>query len=126
MKLETPLSKKLGLKYPFVSAPMFLISNKEMIVAAAEAGILGCMPSLNSRTAEKLRDDLAWIRQRTDRGFGINITLGLTPKERIEADMALCLEFGVQVILSSYGNPTAVTKVAHDHGRLVFHDVIGL
>lgn len=55
MNLSTPLAKKLGLKYPFVAAPMFLISNKEMIVACAEAGILGCMPSLNARTAEKLR-----------------------------------------------------------------------
>ena len=41
MNLSTSLSKKLGLKYPFASAPMFIISNKEMIVAAAEAGILG-------------------------------------------------------------------------------------
>lgn len=126
MKLSTNLSKKLGLEYPFVAAPMFLISNKEMIVAAAEAGILGCMPSLNARTAEKFREDLAWIRQRTDRPFGINITLGLTPPERVEADLSLCIEFGVPVILSSYGNPTELVKRVHEHGRLVFHDVIGL
>ena len=126
MKLSTPLAKKLGLKYPFVSAPMFIISNKEMIVASAEAGILGCMPSLNARTPEKLREDLAWIRERTDKAFGINITIGLTAPERVEADMALCIEFGVPVILTSYGNPTALVKQAHDHGRLVFHDVISL
>ncbi|MFO0668001.1 MAG: nitronate monooxygenase, partial [Polyangiaceae bacterium] len=86
MKLATPLSNRLGLKYPFVAAPMFLISNREMIVACAEAGILGCMPSLNARTGEKLREDLAWIRARTDRAFGINLTIGLTPPERVEAD----------------------------------------
>jgi nitronate monooxygenase len=126
MKLSTPLARKLGLKYPFVAAPMFIISNKEMIVAAADAGILGCMPSLNARTAEKLREDLAWIRQRTDKAFGINITLGLTAPERVEADVALCIEFGVPVILTSYGNPTAIVKQAHEHKRLVFHDVIGL
>ncbi len=28
MKLDTPLSKKLGLRYPFVAAPMFLISTR--------------------------------------------------------------------------------------------------
>ncbi|MFO0739543.1 MAG: nitronate monooxygenase [Labilithrix sp.] len=126
MKLDTALSKKLGLKYPFVSAPMFIISNKEMIVAAAEAGILGCMPSLNARTAEKLREDLTWIRQRTDRPFGINITIGLTKPERVEEDMALSIEFDVPVILTSYGNPTALVKQAHEHKRLVFHDVITL
>ena len=126
MKLNTPLATKLGLKYPFVSAPMFLISNKEMIVAAAEAGILGTMPSLNARTSEQLREDLAWIRQRTDRAFAINMTIGLTKPERIEADMALCIAFEVPVLITSYGNPTALVKQAHEHGRTVFHDVIGL
>lgn len=131
MKLTTPLMTKLGLKYPFVSAPMFIISNKEMIVAAAEAGILGTMPSLNARTAEQLRADLAWIRARTDRAFGINITIGLTSPERVAADMDLCIEFGVPVIITSYGNPTALVKRAHESRPgadkiHVFHDVIGL
>ncbi len=126
MKLETALSKKLGLKYPFVAAPMFLISNKEMLLAGAEAGILACMPSLNARTPEKFREDLAWVRARTDKPIGINLTIGLTPPERVEQDLSACLEFGVPVILTSYGNPTAVTKRAHEHGRLVFHDVISL
>jgi nitronate monooxygenase len=126
MKLSTPLSQSLGLRYPFVAAPMFLISNKEMIVAAAQAGILGSMPSLNARTAEDFRADLEWIRARTDRPFGINLTIGLTPKERIEQDFELCMEFGVQVLLTSYGNPTELTQRAHDKGCKVFHDVISL
>lgn len=126
MKLETPLSKRLGLTYPFVAAPMFLISNKEMLVACAEAGILGAMPSLNARTPEQFRADLQWVRQKTDKPIGINLTIGLTPPERVEADLAACIEYGVPVILSSYGNPTEVVKKAHAHGRLVFHDVITL
>ena len=60
----TPLSRKLGLRYPLVAAPMFLISNREMIVAAAQAGILGAMPSLNARTAEAFEEDLTWIRRK--------------------------------------------------------------
>src|SRR5688572_25838475 len=126
MNLSTPLSRKLGLRYPFVAAPMFLISNKEMIVAAAEVGILGCMPSLNARTAAQFKDDLAWIRQRTDRPFGINLTLGLTAKERLEEDFAACVEHRVPVLLTSYGNPTDYVRRAHEHGMLVFHDVISL
>lgn len=126
MRLATSLSKRLGLKYPFVAAPMFLISNKEMLLASAEAGILGCMPSLNARTNEAFREDLAWVRQRTDKPLGINLTIGLTAKERLEADLATCLEFDVPVILTSYGNPTEVVKRAHEKGRLVFHDVVSL
>jgi nitronate monooxygenase len=126
MKLDTALSKSLGLKYPFVAAPMFLISNKEMIVACAEAGILGCMPSLNARTSEQFVADLAWIRARTDRPFGINLTIGLTPKERIEADFAACVESKVSVLLTSYGNPTELVSRGHEHGMKVFHDVVSL
>ncbi len=126
MKLETALSKRLGLRYPFVAAPMFLISNKEMIVACAEAGILGCMPSLNARTPAAFRDELAWIRARTDRPFGINLTIGLTARDRLEEDFALCVEFGVPVLITSYGNPTEFVRRAHEHRMTVFHDVIGL
>jgi nitronate monooxygenase len=126
MKLSTPLSEKLGLRYPFVCAPMFIISNKEMIVACAEAGILGTMPSLNARTPEQFRADLAWIRARTDRPFGINLTLGLTPPPRIEADLQACIEHQVPVLLTSYGNPTELVRRAHEKKMTVFHDVIGL
>jgi nitronate monooxygenase len=122
----TPLQTKLGLRHPLVAAPMFLISNKEMIVACAEAGILGSMPSLNARTSEQFREDLAWIRQRTDRPFAINLTIGLTEQDRLEADFALCEEFEVPVLLTSYGNPSSWVKRAHDRGMLVFHDVISL
>jgi nitronate monooxygenase len=105
---------------------MFLISNKEMLVAGAEAGILACMPSLNARTAEAFRDDLKWVRSKTDKPIGINLTIGLTKPERIEADLQACIEFDVPVILTSYGNPAEVVKRAHEKNRLVFHDVITL
>ncbi|MBV1859795.1 MAG: nitronate monooxygenase [Nannocystaceae bacterium] len=123
---STPLSRKLGLTYPLVAAPMFIISNKEMIVAAAQAGILGTMPSLNARTPEQFESDLKWIREKTDKPFGINVTIGLTDPERLQQDIELCLEYEVPVLLTSYGNPTSIVKQAHEHGVTVFHDVIQL
>lgn len=123
---STPLSRKLGLTYPLVAAPMFIISNKEMIVAAAEAGILGTMPSLNARTEEQFEADLKWIRSKTDKPFGINVTIGLTDPARLARDVELCLEYEVPVLLTSYGNPTEIVKQAHEKGATVFHDVIHL
>ncbi|MEM6293209.1 MAG: nitronate monooxygenase [Myxococcota bacterium] len=123
---STPLSRKLGLTYPLVAAPMFIISNKEMIVAAAEAGILGTMPSLNARTLEQFEADLQWIRSKTDKPFGINVTIGLSDPERLMKDVELCLEYEVPVLLTSYGNPTEIVKRAHSRGVTVFHDVIQL
>ncbi|MFO0547817.1 MAG: nitronate monooxygenase [Polyangiaceae bacterium] len=125
-RIRTPLSDKLGLRYPIVCAPMFIISNKEMIVAAAEAGILGTMPSLNLRTKESFREALSWIRARTDKPFGINLTIKLTEPERLLQDLEACLEFEVPVIITSYGNPTELARRAHERGATVFHDVIHL
>ena len=126
MTFSTPLSSRLGLRYPMVCAPMFIISNKEMIVACAEAGILGTMPSLNGRTIEQLRSDLAWIRERTDKPFGINLTIGLTGAERRVQDVEAMLEFEVPVWITSYGNPTEYVQHAHSANATVFHDVINL
>ena len=123
---STPLSRRLGLTYPLVSAPMFLVSNRELIVACAEAGILGTMPTLNSRTIESLREDLTWIRARTDRPFGMNLTIGLTDPERREQDVEACVEFEVPVMITSYGDPSAIIKRVHEVGTTVFHDVINL
>ena len=122
----TTLSARLGLKYPIVCAPMFIISNKEMLLACAEAGILGSMPSLNARTPEKLRADLEWLRRKTDRPFAINMTIGLTDPARLMADVALCEEFEVPVWITSYGNPTQFVQRAKAKGATVFHDVINL
>lgn len=122
----TPLAERIGLEFPVVAAPMFLISNREMIVAAAEAGILGSMPSLNARTVEKLEEDLRWIRERTSKPFGINMTIGLTDPDRLKADFELCLKYEVPVLITSYGNPTEIAKVAHERGAIVFHDVVNL
>jgi len=123
---STPLSRRIGLRYPLVAAPMFLISNKEMLLAAAEAGILGAMPSLNQRTTEAFAADLAWLKARTDRPFAINLTIGLTDPERLRRDVEACLDHKVPVLITSYGNPTPIVAAARKVGTLVMHDVIHL
>jgi nitronate monooxygenase len=105
---------------------MFIISNKEMMLACANAGILGSMPSLNARTHEQLRLDLAWLRERTDRAFAINITVGLTDPERVMADVEACVDFEVPVMITSYGNPEPLVKRVKPTGMTVLHDVIHL
>ncbi|MBL4635344.1 MAG: nitronate monooxygenase [Kofleriaceae bacterium] len=123
---STPLSRRLGLRYPIVAAPMFLISSKEMLLACAEAGILGCMPSINARTSEALKSDLQWLRSKTEKPFGINFTIGLSDPERLKIDVALCMEYKVPVLITSYGDPTPIVKAAHTQDMTVFHDVINL
>jgi nitronate monooxygenase len=105
---------------------MFLISNKEMLLACAQAGILGAMPSLNARTAEDLEASLRWLKDATDRPFAINVTIAMTDPERRDRDVELCLEYEVPVMITSYGDPTPIVQRARERGITVFHDVIHL
>jgi NAD(P)H-dependent flavin oxidoreductase YrpB (nitropropane dioxygenase family) len=55
MKTAT-LDRMLGIKYPLIVAPMFLISNTAMVMAAQDAGVTAAFPALNYRTDAELRN----------------------------------------------------------------------
>lgn len=121
---ETAITRMLGIRYPIVSAPMFLISDVAMVVAVSEAGGLGTFPALNYRTTEQFRSAVQEIKTQTTAPFGVNLIIHGNP--RLETDLRVCLEEGVPVIITSLGNPEQVIKAAHAHGAKVFCDVIGL
>jgi nitronate monooxygenase len=115
--------------YEFIARAFVPVINrmgptKEMIVAAAEAGILGSMPSINLRSHGDFREALGWIRQRTDRPFAINLTIKLTDPERLQQDFEACIEFGVPAVITSDGNPSEIARRARDRGTVLLHDVI--
>ena len=124
--ITTALTSRLGLKYPFVCAPMFIISNAAMMIACARSGILGAIPSLNGRSHEDFRAILSEIRAQTEGPFAVNLTIGLTDPERVEADLEACFEYEVPVIITSYGDPSAIAARARARGVFVMHDVIHL
>ena len=44
------LQELLGIEHPIIVAPMFLVSNVEMVKAVMEKNVAGCIPALNYRT----------------------------------------------------------------------------
>ncbi len=123
-RISTPITDMLGIRYPIVAAPMFLVSNVDLVVAAAEAGIMAAFPSLNYRPVEEFRKAVREIKTRTDKPFGVNLVMKLTP--RFEEDLKICLDEGVPLLITSLGNPTDIIKDAHANGTKVFCDVINL
>ncbi len=123
-RLSTDITDMLGIRYPIIAAPMFIISNIEMMEAVGKSGGLGCMPSLNCRTIEDLDQKLTKLKKTYDGPYGINIIISLNP--RLEQDIECCLDHKVPLIITSLGDPTVVIEKFHSIGSKVFCDVVNL
>ena len=56
-----------SLRVPVVAAPLFIISNPDLVIAECKAGIVGSFPSLNARPIEMLDQWLTRITEELDR-----------------------------------------------------------
>ncbi len=45
---------KSRLRIPVIGAPLFIVSNPDLVIAQCKAGIVGSFPALNARPAEEL------------------------------------------------------------------------
>ncbi len=112
------------LTLPVVQAPMFLISGPEMVIAAANAGIMGSFPTQNARTGEQLKDWLETIKQDCkDKPWAANLIVHPTFQRR-DADLELLLHYQPDLIVTALGSPKHIIEQAHKAGSLVFADVI--
>lgn len=120
--MKTALTQLLGIELPIIMAPMFLVTNVEMVVAAAENGMAGCIPALNFHSIEELEKGIKEIKGRTSKPFGINLIVN---KSNIHAKKQLykCLDLGVNFFITSLGSPQEVISEAHKQQIKVFCDV---
>ncbi len=123
-RIETEFTRMMGIEYPVIGAPMFLVSYEELTVAVSEAGGLGMFPTPNYRTVEDLKKALVAIRQATSKPIGVNLHLhGRFPWRE---QLALCLDAGVSFFITSLGDPRLILEDVHANGGKVFPDVISL
>jgi len=126
------LSSILGqLTLPVVSAPMFLVSGVELVVAACESGIIGSFPTTNCRTVEQLEQWLASIvaqREAAERAgrrlapWAANL-VAHSSNSRLAADLALVAKYRAPIVITALGSPREVVAQVHGYGGLVFADI---
>ena len=124
-----------ALSLPVVAAPMFLVSGPALVIAASRAGVLGTFPALNQRSTEGFRDWLDEIEASLGTGsapggaaalpYGVNLIVHKT-NPRVEADLRVCVEKKVPVIITSLGAVPDLVKAVHAYGGVVLHDVINM
>ncbi len=125
MKIETSFTRMMSIDYPIIGAPMFLVSNVDMVVAISEAGGIGTFPSLNYRPEAKFKEALIEIKSRTKKPIGINIIVNKS-NNRAASDLKTALDQGVELFITSLGSPKQVIEDAHKNGAKVICDVINL
>lgn len=121
--MKTALTELLGTELPIIMAPMFLVTNVDMIVAAAESGMAGCIPALNFRTIEDLEKGLREVKSRTSKPFGVNLIVNKS-NIHMRKQLEKCLELGVNFFITSLGSPEEVIRESKKSGVKVFCDVI--
>ncbi|MDB4752745.1 nitronate monooxygenase family protein [Winogradskyella sp. KYW1333] len=125
--MKTKLTELLNIQYPIIQAPMFLVSNVAMVTEAMDAGIAGCIPALNYRTLEELKNAIRQLKQNKVEGgsFGFNLIVNKSNVKYLGQLEVLCEE-GCDFIITSLGSPEETINQAHKAGIKVFCDVTDL
>ncbi len=121
-----PLLARLAL--PVIAAPMFIVSNPDLVLAQCRGGIVGSFPALNARPKEELDTWLARIREGLgpeDAPFAVNQIVHPT-NDRLDHDLDVCARHRVPIIITSLRAPGEVVRRVHDWGGIVLHDVTSL
>jgi nitronate monooxygenase len=121
------LNNLLNIKYPIIQAPMFLVSNTKMVIEAMKGGIAGCIPALNYRTHDELRQAIKELKKAKVEGgsFGFNLIVNKS-NIKYKGQLEILCEEGVDFIITSLGSPEETIKQAHKYNIKVFCDVTDL
>jgi len=130
MTLPDVLRGRLSL--PVIASPMFIVSGPDLVVAQCTAGVVGSFPALNARPAAQLGDWLTEIDERLAAAAATGATVAPyavnqivhRSNDRLEADVALCVEHEVPIVITSLGARADVYDAVHSYGGIVLHDVI--
>lgn len=124
-EIQTKFTEIMKCRYPVIAAPMFLVSNEELVIRASEAGAVGGTPSLNWRSVEDFDAALSKIISQTDKPYAVNLIVNKTSL-RMEQDLDVIVKYKVPLVITSLGNPQKVIEKVHSYGGKVFCDVVDL
>ncbi|WP_372750971.1 NAD(P)H-dependent flavin oxidoreductase [Labilibaculum sp.] len=125
MKKRSTLKALLGIEHSILLAPMFLISNTKMVIAALQCGCTAAIPAHNYRTDKELRAAIMEIRKESSKPFGVNLIVNKS-NPKYKNQLKCLLELGVDFIITSLGNPKSVIEACRKRKTKVFCDVIDL
>ena len=125
MTLPSDIAERLRL--PLISAPMFLVSGPDLVIAACRAGVIGSFPTANCRTLEELDAWLGRIAAETagTAPFAPNLIVHRS-NVRLQEDAALVAKHKAPLVIASVGSPAPIMETIHAYGGRVFADIASM
>jgi nitronate monooxygenase len=134
--MSLPAILRDNLRLPVIGAPMFIVSNPDLVIEQCKAGVVGSFPGLNARPEavfeewlQRITTELAEYRKahpgRKVAPFAVNQIVHPT-NPRLKHDIEMCVKYKVPIQITSLHAPEQVVEAAHSYGGLVFHDVINI
>ena len=123
------LTDSLKIDFPLIMAPMFLVSNIDMLKAGMRSGIMATFPSLNYRKKGELDSVLQELNiyhaAHSKGNYGVNLIAQKT-NPFYSIHLKICAAHKVPFYITSLGNPKEVIEAAHSYGAKVFCDVTNI
>jgi nitronate monooxygenase len=116
--LKTNLCEQLGIEYPVFSVGFDAGAGPELAAAVSNAGGCGVLGGSSFR-ASFLRERIQYLRQLTDRPFGVNLILDVIEEDQIDT----CIAEGVPILVFFWGDARPYVGEAHRNGVKVFIQV---
>jgi nitronate monooxygenase len=122
------------LRLPAIGAPLFIVSNPDLVIAQCKAGIVGSFPALNARPQSlldewlhRINEELAsWDRDHPEAPaapFAVNQIVHRS-NLRLEEDLATCAKWKVPIVITSLGARVELNDAVHAWGGITLHDII--
>ena len=122
---DNKLTRMLGIEFPIIVAPMFLVSNAKMLIEAGNSGVTGCVPALNYRTIKEFEDAIKEVKKNSKGPMGVNLIVNKF-NTKMANQLQACIDLKVDYIITSLGNPSSVISSCKPNGIKVFCDVVDL
>jgi enoyl-[acyl-carrier protein] reductase II len=117
--IRTRVTDLLKIRYPILQAGMVWASGHRLAAACANAGILGCIGSASMKQ-EMLREQIPKARAATNGRLAVNVPLLRGDAAEL---VAIALGEGIDVIITSAGNPALAAPAIKAAGATWIHVV---
>lgn len=124
---RTRVTELLGIEHPVICGGMTGVGTVEMTVAVSEAGGLGLLTALTCGSPEQMKKDIAEIKRRTKKPFGVNLTIlpAITPPPYEEYAQAI-IDSGVKIVETAGNNPKKWVGMFKKAGLICIHKCVAV